>query len=140
MRYPTLILVIFLASGFNQLSAQPNIQSAEDYTIGNSWLFAKGYTQRIDSIQAGANVTWDFTDLGVQDSLKLKILHPDSAENGDQFPNADFVERNNKDNIVYQNRQSNGNLYVGLKTVNEILIEFIRPFKAVPRPVTYQDQ
>lgn len=120
--------------------AQPTLNSAEAYQIGNERQYISGYPDSIVTIQKGANVNWDFNNIGKQDSFMQKILLPDSVDNGDQFPDADLVEWYGNGNQVFHDKGQQGNDYVGLKSFQDITIEFIRPIRILERPFTFNDQ
>ncbi len=139
-----MVRYILVLSGFLIISlqnfAQPTLDSAEDYKIGNERQYVAGYPDSINSIKKGANITWDFNNLGKQDSFMQKILLPDSVEDGEQFPNADLVEWYGNGNKVFHDKGSQVNDYVGLESSRDITIEFIRPVSILERPFTYNDQ
>lgn len=138
MIYRISFLILVATFSINSASGQFAVDSAENYQIGNERQYALGYTDSIQNIQGGADTTWDFTHIGLQDSLKQQILDPDSTENGSEFPDATFVESYTNGNRFFHNRQPGGNLYTGLKSFQDMLIDFIRPFKVIERPFAYK--
>ncbi len=131
--------ILILSSGF-LLKAQPTLESVENYEIGEERRYAIGYSDTVKTIPKGDSITWNFKDIGKQDSVFQEIIHPDSAEEGDEFPNADFAERYGSENVVFHQKDPKGNNLRGIRSIQDILIEFITPFRVISLPFTYNDE
>lgn len=82
-----LILILLLGGLNSALNAQPTITSDNVYLIGDQTQIA-WCSDPANPGDAGANVTWDFSNLNEIEELTFDYVEPETTLFGYQFPNA----------------------------------------------------
>jgi hypothetical protein len=75
------------------MQAQPVITKMEQHSIGTSLVYGNTNSMNIAPGPAGANQTWDFSGLFIQDTTKQWILPVSSTSHSTHYPNATAVRK-----------------------------------------------
>jgi hypothetical protein len=98
------ILSIILIFGILEIKSQPVLTSDAIPDIGFEFTTIYCDTNNVSEGDAGANQTWDFSDL-VQDAnetpLVQSYIDPANGEQSSQFPNAEFAQKADTGTVYY---------------------------------------
>lgn len=132
-----LIYASILLFSAQMLQAQPVMTDLLNFTIGDTLHYKQVDTAGFNPGAAGANVTWDFSNMKFKRWLNIYIIHPNSASNGGLFPNATYVEALASGDEVYVKNDASytveGVVQAG------VVIQYPDARKVLTRPITYND-
>lgn len=128
--------LLLLACAIGSLTGRAQMSltySTHAYPTGSYTAYV-AENQTIDTNLVGANVTWDFSDLTVTNSVNIQI----DTNDGSAFPDANLVFDNGA-SLNYYLQDENGLQLVGVNQqgINIIYSDFMKVFEY---PFTYQDQ
>ncbi len=117
-------------------SAQVNIKSPEDFTVGTHLTFKECDPGSFDPGLTGTKQTWDFSKLSGTKDAEETIIAPDKAPDGSKFPKANQVEKNSDGSYVYVDKEANNSFMVGYVSGN-MVITYAKPLTFAKRPSNY---
>ncbi len=136
-----LIYILFFTSLPVFLQAQPVLNQALQYTIGESHLYKFAASGNVQPGPSGADVVWDYSGLFTYpDSVYLRIQHPDSTDYSGDFPDANTAVNNGDGSIGFTEITSGMSRLHGI--VDDSLgveISYDRPYDIIERPFSYLD-
>lgn len=119
--------------------AQPNIQKAEDFSIGTTLKFRTCESDKVNEGKGGKDQIWDFSGLKLKkDTITEWMVAPASVPNASLFPAATFVEKYSDGKYVYASKVSGQNFLLGFADeTSNILIKYPNSLLFAVRPMTF---
>lgn len=120
--------------------SQPIVKNAEDFSIGTVLKFQKCDPTSVSVGNAGANQTWDFSNLvTVADTTTEWMVLPSSTTNGSAFPSANLCEKYSDGRFIYVNKTLNENYLVGFVDTTAAFppTSYPNPMLFAKRPLNY---
>lgn len=138
MKKQFLILILITIS--NLVWAQPVITNAEDFDIGTVLKFQKCDPINVSAGNAGANQTWNFSNLtSLPDTSTEWMLDPSTTTNGSLFPTSNLVVKVSNGQFTYLNKTINENNIVGFIDTTSAFpaTHYPNPMLIAKRPLNY---
>jgi hypothetical protein len=135
--------LLLVLSGFLPLGlfAQPVINGAENFKVGDSLIF-QNCNNQVYAGHEGANITWDFSNLDTAGNGRTIETMVDAATTNYHalFPAATMAEKYDDGTYVYFYKNANNNYLTGyVDSVNGRFIHYPNPVTFAQRPLHYKD-
>lgn len=117
--------------------AQPVLNNALNYSIGDSFSYYTCDTVNLPVVTTGPNQVWDYKGLFVVDSFITKIDNKAAGTQGSSVPNASFVELFIGVNAEVYPVNTNTTYSVAAEYQDNTLITYPDPKELLNRPVIY---
>ncbi len=124
--------------------AQPTLTQHSNHSVGDSIVYYTCDTLGYSSGNDGANQTWDFSALKINDSVTYRYVDKANASSGEgaQFPKSNLVETSAATDIFLENTANEYHI-VGVVTptgpTGNTVIKYQDPQLLLKRPFTYQN-
>lgn len=132
--YYTILLSLIGATVYSQ----PTLTNITNFSIGDKAWYHTCDTAGFKPGSAGANVTWDFSNISVKGPFEFKVIDKSQAQFGSQYPDADFVEVSIDGSEAYIKNTSTDYSLVAAEQAG-VLISYPDNLLLTKRPVTYND-
>lgn len=120
-------------------AAQPVIEHANDFSIGEQHVFARIDQPTLGTGKAGKGVAWDFRSLGAAtDTVTQTIVDPKGTVHGDAFPSATYAESNSDGAVIYQRATPVVTVLLGFSNdASGVLMTFRDSVPMMVRPLAF---
>lgn len=138
INYFTTLLFLGVGSlGWTQIT----VNNAELFEVGTKLTFQYCDTSGIAEGGEGANQTWDYSNLGSNGTpVSVEMMAPSSLGMGNQFPNADLVEKWTDGKLIFSKNANQSSKLVGfVDSLNSIVINYKQPMMFATRPIAFGD-
>ena len=133
-----LVLILILGTALNVLQAQITLTANNNMAIGDEYSFYRGTVEPIYEGDAGANVTWDFSNTVLPDFIETIIKDPTTIDLMGDFTNANMVI-DEGGGFTYYLMDGNKQAWYGVGNAFGSVIVYSDPQDLIRYPMTYGD-